>query len=165
MPEILTHWKRLHNPDYLGAYSLDPGKDMILTIDYVRNEMVTGSDGKKEECTVAHFSEKQKPMILNVTNMKAIASAHGTPYIEEWRGKKIQIFATMIKAFGEEVEALRIRPKAPQITKPVFDQNHKGWTAALEALSKEETTIDYLTKKYSISDESLTMLKEAVPNA
>ena len=29
----LTHWKKFHNPDYLGSYSLDPGKDMILTID------------------------------------------------------------------------------------------------------------------------------------
>ena len=24
-----THWKRLTNPDYLGAYALEDGKDMI----------------------------------------------------------------------------------------------------------------------------------------
>ena len=42
-----THWKKLHNPDYLGAYSLDPGKDKILTIKDVRNEIITGADGKK----------------------------------------------------------------------------------------------------------------------
>ena len=42
-----THWKKLHNPDFLGAYSLDPGKDLIATIKTVRNEQVIGSDGKK----------------------------------------------------------------------------------------------------------------------
>ena len=35
-----THWKRLINPDYLGAYSLDPGKDKILTIKAVKLEMM-----------------------------------------------------------------------------------------------------------------------------
>lgn len=28
-----THWKKLTNPDYLGAYSLDdPSKTIILTV-------------------------------------------------------------------------------------------------------------------------------------
>ena len=43
-----THWRKLINPDYLGAYSIDPGKTMVLTIRTVKNEMVTGTDGKKE---------------------------------------------------------------------------------------------------------------------
>ena len=35
--------------------------------------MVTGPDGKKEECTVVHFAEKEiKPLILNTTNAKTI---------------------------------------------------------------------------------------------
>ena len=44
-----THWKKLQNPDYLGAYSLEPGKDMVLTVASVRQEKVTGADGKKED--------------------------------------------------------------------------------------------------------------------
>ena len=27
-----THWKKLTNPDYLGAYALEDGEDMIVTI-------------------------------------------------------------------------------------------------------------------------------------
>ena len=50
-----THWKRLINPDYLGAYSLDPGKDMVLTIKSVKREMITGTGGKQEECTVCRW--------------------------------------------------------------------------------------------------------------
>lgn len=108
-----THWKKLHNPDYLGAYALDPGKDLIVTIKSAGNEIVTGPDGKKEECMVMHFVEQVKPMIVNSTNAKTIAKLFKTPYIEDWQGKKIQLFIDKVKAFGEVVEALRVRPKPP----------------------------------------------------
>lgn len=108
-----THWKKLINPDYLGSYSLDPGKDLILTIKNVGTEMVTGPDNRKEECIVAHFMEPSKPMILNSTNCKTISKMYKTPYIENWSGRKIQIFSESVKAFGETVDALRIRPRIP----------------------------------------------------
>ena len=109
-----THWKKLINPDYLGAYSLDPGKDMILTIRQVRKELVTGADGKKEECIICYWQEDQKPMILNVTNCKTISKLLKTPYIERWAGHRIQIGAEMVSAFGEKVEALRVRKQLPE---------------------------------------------------
>lgn len=109
-----THWKKLTNPDYLGAYALESGQDIVLTIGYVREEKVTGPDGKKDDCVVAHFSERNvKPMILNATNMKTITKLFGTPYIEDWAGKKIQIGVEKVKAFGDVVEALRIRKFLP----------------------------------------------------
>ena len=102
-----THWKKLHNPDYLGAYALEPGEDMISTIDYVGQEEITGNGGKKETGMVCHFAEKGcKPMILNATNSKTIEKIHGTPYIEEWHGKQIQIYIASVAAFGDTVEAL-----------------------------------------------------------
>jgi hypothetical protein len=109
-----THWKKLINPDYLGAYSLDPGKDMVLTIRQVKKEMITGTDGKKEECIVCYWQEDQKPMILNVTNCKMISKLLKTPYIEHWAGHRIQIGAEMVSAFGEKVEALRVRKTLPE---------------------------------------------------
>lgn len=110
----MTHWKKLTNPDYLGAYSIEDGKDLILTIAYVRQEKVIGTDGKKEDCIVCHFSDKgAKPMILNVTNCKTISKLYGTPLIEEWAGKRIQIGIEKVKAFGDVVEALRVRAKRP----------------------------------------------------
>ena len=112
-----THWKRLINPDYLSAYSLDPGKDMVLTIRQVKKEMVTGADGKKEECIVCYWQEEQKPMILNVTNCKMIAKLLKTPYIERWAGHRIQIGAEVVSAFGEKVEALRVRKSLPEESK------------------------------------------------
>ena len=117
-----THWKKLINPDYLGAYSLDPGKDMILTIRQVTKEMVTGADGKKEECIVCYWQEEQKPMILNVTNCKMIAKLLKSPYIERWAGHRIQIGAEVVSAFGEKVEALRVRKQLPEDVKVACEE-------------------------------------------
>ncbi len=109
-----THWKKLINPDYLGAYSLEPGQDMVLTIGRVQKEMITGTGGKKEECIVCHWQESQKPMILNVTNCKTIAKLLKTPYIEKWAGHRIQIGQDLTKMGGETVECLRVRNKLPE---------------------------------------------------
>lgn len=121
-----THWKKLNNPDYLGAYALDPGQELVATINKVVKEMVTGPDGKKEECIVIHFTESGiKPMILNSTNAKTIQKVYKTPYIEDWAGRKIQIFVEMVKAFGEVVDALRIRPFIPKQTAPAQNQKYE----------------------------------------
>ena len=111
-----THWKKLTNPDYLGAYSFEPKEEKILTISQVKQEIVTGADGKKEQCTVAHFAENEKPLILNVTNCKTISKLYNTPFIEEWNSKRIQLYVTQVKAFGEVVDAVRIRTKIPADT-------------------------------------------------
>ena len=109
-----THWKKLTNPDYLGAYALDEGAEPVLTIKAVRKEMVTGADGKKEECIVAHWTNPGvKPMILNATNCKTITKLLRTPYIEEWAGHSIQIRVEQVRAFGDVVDALRVKPVLP----------------------------------------------------
>ena len=112
---MATHWKKLTNPDYLGAYSLDDGKDIILTIKNVVQEAVIGADGKKEDCVVIYWQEPQKPMIANVTNMKMIAKLAGSPYIEQWTGMKVQIGIEKVKAFGDVVDALRVRKTKPKV--------------------------------------------------
>lgn len=116
-----THWKQLVNLDYIGAYALD-GKDLTLTIDHVVREMVTGNGGKKEQCMVAYFKENgYKPMILNRTNAKSITALTGSPYIEDWSGHKITLYATTTRLGGETVECLRIRPTvAKQNSQPLI---------------------------------------------
>lgn len=112
------------NPDYLGAYSLDDGNgnytDIVATIQQVKVENVIGPDGKKEDCPVAHFSERNlKPMILNATNMKTLEKLFRSKYIEDWASRKIQIGVESVKAFGDVVDALRIRKYLPKESGPV----------------------------------------------
>jgi len=103
-----THWKQLVNPDYLGAYSLPDGKDITIKIKQVVREIVKGQNGKSEECTVAHI-EGNKPLILNRTNCRTIAKIYESPFIEDWAGKSITIYAAVTKLKGDDVECLRIR--------------------------------------------------------
>ncbi|MGN0698126.1 MAG: hypothetical protein ACI4JV_05215 [Ruminiclostridium sp.] len=116
MPEIKTHWKLLTNPNYLGAYSLPNGQDIVVVIDYVRREEIVGVNGKKEYEVVAHLKNGQKPFILNKTNMKQIQKLYNAPYIEDWAGRAIQVYFDPTVTFGrEKVGGLRIRPTVPQI--------------------------------------------------
>jgi hypothetical protein len=75
------------------------------------------ADNKKEKCPIAYFVEPVKPVVLNVTNCKVIAKIYKTPDVEKWMGKKIQLFATQVKAFGELVDAVRVRSYVPDESK------------------------------------------------
>ena len=134
--EKLTHWKKLINPDYLGAYSLDGLSELNVTIEKVVREMVTGTGGKKEECTVAYL-KNQKPFIINRTNGKTITKVLKSPYVEEWSGKSITLYATTTKVAGEEVECLRVRPVAPVVKNEEHRFRACKTTAELVALWKE----------------------------
>ena len=109
-----THWKSMTNPNYLGVYSLPDGRDVILTIKSVGQESVMGTDGSTEQCVVMRFQEPVKPFICNKTNLKQITKLLKTPYVEQWAGHKIQIGSEKVKAFGDVVDALRVRSKLPQ---------------------------------------------------
>ena len=61
-----------------------------------------------------HFTEGVKPLVLNATNSKTITKLLKTPYIEQWTGRKIQLYVEYgIKAFGDIVDAIRVRPFLP----------------------------------------------------
>ena len=108
-----THWKKTMNPNYLGAYALEPMKDLVVEITEVKTESVMNADGRNEECLVAHLKD-QKPLIVNKTNAKAISKVCGSNYIEDWKGKQIALYISNVKAFGELVEAIRVRLVPPK---------------------------------------------------
>lgn len=162
-----THWKQLVNPDYIGAYSLPNGEDLIVKIISVARGMVTGVGGRTEECTIAQI-ENQKPFILNNTNCKTIAKLAGTPFIEEWSGKSIQLFASTTQLKGETVECLRIRDFKPQVKKPdLKKEDSKIWDAATNKISSVgfEKAIEAIEKHYTISDETKQLLKDETNQA
>lgn len=152
-----THWKKLTNPDYLGAYSVPEGKDMIVKIISVSREIVKGSDGKGQECTVAQLVNA-KPFIINKTNAKTITKVANSPYIEDWEGLRIQLYVAKVRAFGDTVEALRVRnskPAPPSL--PELQPGHKKWDASIKFILKGGT-IDELKEHYSITKENETKL-------
>lgn len=145
-----THWKRLMNPDYIGAYWLPPGEDVTVVIDYVAREMVTGTGGKKEECSVAHLKGGVKPFILNATNSKSIAKLYGN-YIEDWAGKPITLFASTAKMGGDTVECLRIRPKVAERVPPAITDARLE--KAMESIAAGQYTPEQLFKNFTLTAE------------
>lgn len=107
-----THWKKMTNTNYFGSWDLPEGKDMIVRIIEIRQEMIQNAQGREEKAVAV--IEGQKPLILNTTNMKSIAKALGTPYVEEWAGRKVQLYSEKVAAFGEITEAVRVRDFDPE---------------------------------------------------
>lgn len=142
-----THWKRLINPDYIGAYSLEEGQDLTVVIESVRRDVVTGTGGKKEECTIAYL-KGQKPFILNNTNSKSIAKLYG-PYIEDWAGKPITLYASTTKLAGDTVECLRIRPVVAKRQKQGISDERL--TAALGQIKDGKYTREKLLNQFALT--------------
>jgi hypothetical protein len=70
-----------------------------------------------KERAVIHFSELEKGMVLNKTNLKRIAYATGSDETDDWAGKQIVLYTDPDVEFGGEiVGGLRVRkPKSQKI--------------------------------------------------
>ena len=117
-----THWKKIvSDPNYLGEADFNEGEEKVATIARVaRDEVIQTAEGKSKKAVV-YFREQLKPMILNVARSKAIEKVAGSPYFEDWVDVKIQLYIEHgIKAFGDVVSAVRVRPRKPQIRNPIL---------------------------------------------
>lgn len=162
-----THWKKLQHPDYIGAFELmrgDTNVELNVKIESVKREMITGADGKKEECTIM-LIPPNKPMILNVTNQKNLTKAIGSPFIEDWATKTVTLYVAKVKAFGETVDALRIRDVLPNIKKAEFTPTHPKWASAVQAIvdgtNTPEATISSIKNSFGLSAVNEKLLKDA----
>ncbi len=151
---MLTHWKKLDNPDYLGAYAFQPNETKTVTIRTVTRETITGADGKKEDCTLVHFDGGVKPMILNATNGKMIQKVLSTPYTEEWAGRQVVLGVERVKAFGDVVDAVRVKNRkvaaADKPAAPVLCADC-GKTIEASGSWSAETIVDSSSRKYGVA--------------
>lgn len=149
MAGTLTHWKALADPRYIGAYALPNGDDLTVTIERVQREDIT-VDGGRQESHIIMYLKGHKPMILNATNSKSIHRLYG-PYIEEWAGKQITLFASTARLGNEVVECLRIRPKVPAKAQPGISAARLA--KALEQVRAGAYTLDKLRAGFTFTPE------------
>lgn len=154
--ETRTHWKALVDPRYFGAYALPNGNDLVVTIERVRSEEVTMMGGKKEVHSIMYL-KGQKPMILNVTNSKSIHKLYG-PYIEDWSGKQITLYASTAKMGGEMVECVRVRPSVPVRQKQPI--TGKRLEAAIEQIRAGTYTTKKLRVQFALTDDQETIVAD-----
>jgi hypothetical protein len=154
-----THWKKTMNPNYLGAYALEPNQDLIVEITEVKTESVMNADGRNEECLVAHLKD-QKPLIVNKTNAKAIAKVCGSNYIEDWKGKQIALYISNVKAFGELVEAIRVRTVPPK-AKSKRKLNEDDFKKLVKAVADGSYNLDDALSNFVLNDAQRSILLQA----
>ncbi len=113
-----THWKKVvSDPNFIGEGDFQEGEEKVLTIAKVNaSETVATAEGKSKKAVVHWAEPGNKPMILNVARSKNIEKVSGSGYFEDWPGTKVQLYIEHgIKAFGEVVSAVRVRPYKPRI--------------------------------------------------
>lgn len=144
----MTHWKHITNPEYLGSWDFKPKEERQLTCIGVKREFVVGPGGKKEECTVMALKDS-KPVIFNNTNCKRLSKVLGTPEIEEWVGKSFYVGIEQVNAFGEMVDAIRVKTSQPAL--PELKAGTANFDAVRAALVAGTHTIEQAKSKYRIS--------------
>jgi len=154
-----THWKKTMNPNYLGAYALEPNQDMVVEITDVKTESVMNADGRNEECLVAHLKD-QKPLIVNKTNAKAIAKVCGSNYIEDWKGKQIALYIANVKAFGELVEAIRVRTVPPK-SKSKRKLSDDDFKKLVKAVADGSYNLEDAVANFVLNDSQRSILLQA----
>ena len=154
-----THWKKAFDSPYIGSWDLDEYKDLTLTIEAVTVEMTHGLK-ENSVMNVCYFKEKgYKAMLLNSTNSKMIKSLSKSPYLEDWAGTRITLFVQQnVRAFGENHDALRIRPVTTEIQQPVLTPKSGKWELAKTKV-KEGMTFEQISKHYIISEANFKLLK------
>ena len=108
-----TDYRTMFDRNYLGHLDL-AGREVTLTIAKVVGGELTAEGGRKSRKPIVHFGNGVKPLIVNKTNAKTIASLYGT-FVQDWSGKRITLFTSMTRNpdGGGQVECVRIRPKLP----------------------------------------------------
>ena len=104
---------------YLETAALN-GKDVTVTIAAVRRPLQSGKDkdvgldGRpiSEKALIISYEGKQKEHVVCRTAQKQIRNLLGSDDTAEWIGKKITLYPTTCKAFGDpNTPCIRVRGK------------------------------------------------------
>lgn len=107
----MPDYRSMYDRDYIGEWDLD-GKEVVVTISEVKAAELQNEKKQKSKKPVVYFVGKEKALVLNKTNGKAIAGMYG-PKTETWTGKRITLYPSTCEAFGQTVACIRVRPTIP----------------------------------------------------
>jgi hypothetical protein len=119
---------------YVKAADLE-GRTITLTITKVTMDEMLTHDNKKVKKPVVWFERATKGFVINLTNALIIANLYGDE-TDSWTGRRISIYPTRVKAFGEMQDCIRVSEEIPASPKPV------GYPLGAAAQVEETTGLD-----------------------
>ena len=166
------HWRQnfKDSDKYLGAVDLwnDQKKGynaVVVTIEKFFVDEMVGQMGKERK-VFAKLKEFQKPMVVNVTNFKRLQKLFDSVEQDAYLGKPIQLGVEKVSSPEGKVDALRFSGRAVQATKKEKEiLTDDVLPKAVAALEKGSRTLDDILLKYSVTEEQLKSLKDAVQNS
>jgi hypothetical protein len=131
----VTHWRKLTDREYLGAW--DVPKPTVATITAVTGTQLPGQgDVKASKKPVISFKNTEKKLIAGATICKAIAHMYGDD-VEQWVGKPVTLYATTTRAKGgDQVDCVRVKPEIP--TRPATGVMSQPVDEAMRAKQVEQ---------------------------
>lgn len=117
--ELRTPHKRLKDmmdKRFLIAEMFEDELDKVLTIKAIQEEKIENpKDGTFDVRPIVYFEEIDRQLGLNNINIETIEKIYGAVTADKLVGKKIQLYVTTTKAFGEVVPCIRIRKFIPEL--------------------------------------------------
>jgi hypothetical protein len=133
---------------YVKAADLN-GKPFTLAIKkLVIEEMGHGTE--KEKKPVLYFSNAAKGLVLNRTNAMIIANLYGDES-DGWVGKRVTIYPTQVRAFGQMQDCIRVREEIPAQPKPQ-QQTQQVEESAIDDM---EDVVDHADEDIPFHDPSM----------
>jgi hypothetical protein len=103
----------------MKASDLPEEGSITVTIQKVEIEEI---GREKQHKPVIYFYDHDKAFVCNKTNANTIAEVTGSRDFEDWDKKKISLGRSEVEAFGEMVEAIRVRLRTKNVNRPQLDE-------------------------------------------
>ena len=136
--EIYTSNSSYFKPDDVKA------NPPILTIESVgtqtNKDKTTGEDYTQ---IVLNFVQSDKKLGLNFTNANTIAELLKSDDTDDWIGKTIELYATMVKVGAEQKLGIRVMPKLPEQIPFTPSEPKAEFTGSVSVGGGEESDIPF----------------------
>lgn len=157
MTDFKTHYRKAFKSSHLGVADLEDlqesGSDLIFNITEVKQQPGVTVAGRKGNYNIAYFAEEIKPLVLNVTNSKALkALVGGSPFVEDWKSIKVQLYIdSSVRFKGDTVSGVRLKAAPTPPPKAVVTPDNKVmWEHAKNAY-KRDGNFDKVLARANIS--------------
>lgn len=152
---------------HLGSWDLwdDENKKYFqveVTVDKFVNDVLVGSMGTEKKVFVK-LKEYNKLMVCNVTNFKRLSKLYESVDENDFIGKTVVLGVEKVKSPEGMVDALRFSTRKPvPVVEGLKFISEEAFPRALASVTSGGTPIDKILAKYSVTEEQLKQLNDAV---